>query len=231
MCDQRERLLSYVYDEGDAAERAEVQQHLDQCPDCRTEIAGLRSVRTDLLAWEVPAHEAVWRPFVAAPPVPWWRQVPAWAMAAAAAVVLLLGATGSVVAQAMMPARVLARDAAPSGIATPVSVTPAATSADMSTAQARLVALEHDLGDMSARLERIANRPQMQQASQLSSSDGNRDALVQQIAWLKTESRSQLEIIKLMQHSLDELKTATNTTHAIYDQKISNLSYVVNSSK
>ena len=40
MCDQRERLLVTCTDEGDAAERAEVQRHLDQCPDCRAEIAG-----------------------------------------------------------------------------------------------------------------------------------------------------------------------------------------------
>src|SRR5262245_28004238 len=124
MCDQRERLLGYVYDEGDATERAEVQKHLDQCPDCRAEVAGLRSVRTDLLAWEVPAHSPVWRPFVAAPAVPFWRQMPAWAMAAAAAVVLLLGATGSVIAQAVMPERTIARDTAPVGTGTPAVALP-----------------------------------------------------------------------------------------------------------
>jgi anti-sigma factor RsiW len=224
MCDQRERLLSYVYDEGDAAERALVQQHLDQCPDCRTEIAGLRSVRSDLLAWEVPAHEPVWRPFAAAPPVPWWRQVPAWALATAAAVVLLLGATGSVVAQAMMPERTLARDTTPVGI-----VTPTVTPAELSAAQTRLAALEQQLGQVGARVERISTQSQSDRVSLASmpAVDGSHDALLQEIAWLKSESRAQIEIIKLMKQSLDEMKASTNETHALYDRKISNLSSIV----
>ena len=113
----------------------------------------MRSVRNDLLAWEVPAHEPVWRPFVAAPPVPWWRQVPAWALASAAAVVLLLGATGSVIAQSMMPERVVARETPTNVVATPVTASP-----DLTAARMRLAALEEQIADMGARVERVSNR-------------------------------------------------------------------------
>jgi anti-sigma factor RsiW len=105
MCDQRERLIGYLYEEGDTAERAVVQAHLDGCADCRAEIAGFRSVQNDLRAWDVPDHESVWRPFAPAPAPAWWQQVPRWALAAAAGLVLMSGATGGAVAYLMMPAQ------------------------------------------------------------------------------------------------------------------------------
>jgi len=91
MCDERERLIGYLYEECDAEERRQVETHLESCPTCRAEIGGLQSVRTDLLAWNVPEHSPVWRPMPAgvAPPVVWWRQTPGWALAAAATGVLL----------------------------------------------------------------------------------------------------------------------------------------------
>ena len=103
MCDQRERLIGYLYEEGDAAERAVVQAHLDECADCRAEIAGFRSVQNDLRAWDVPDHESVWRPFAPAPAPQWWQQVPRWALAAAAGLMLMSGATGGAVAYLVMP--------------------------------------------------------------------------------------------------------------------------------
>jgi hypothetical protein len=103
MCDERERLIGYVYDDCDPAERRAIEEHLEDCGTCRAEISGLRSVRQDLLAWNVPEHEAVWRPLPAAPVVPWYRHVPAWAMAAAAGVMFLVGAAGGVVTHALVP--------------------------------------------------------------------------------------------------------------------------------
>lgn len=103
MCDERERLIGYVYDDCDPAERRAIEEHLEDCETCRAEISGLRSVRQDLLAWNVPPHEAIWRPLPAAPAIPWYRHVPAWAMAAAAGVMFLVGAAGGVVTHALVP--------------------------------------------------------------------------------------------------------------------------------
>jgi anti-sigma factor ChrR (cupin superfamily) len=83
MCNERERLIGYVYDEVDAAERAVIDRHVESCAECRDEIRGFRSVREDLLAWDVPEHGSVWQPFAPARRTPWWRDVPAWAMAVA----------------------------------------------------------------------------------------------------------------------------------------------------
>ena len=63
MCDDRERLIGYVYDECDGRERREIEAHLETCHTCRREITGLREVRQDLLAWDVPDTPSVWRPF------------------------------------------------------------------------------------------------------------------------------------------------------------------------
>jgi hypothetical protein len=128
MCDERERLIGYVYDECDPSERKAIEAHLEDCGTCRDEIGGLRGVRQDLLGWAVTAHEPVWRPLVAVPVAPWWRQVPAWAMAAAAGVMFLVGAAGGVVTHALMKdeARapiVAAAPAAPGVQMTPIAVT------------------------------------------------------------------------------------------------------------
>jgi len=102
MCDQRERLMDYLYDEAAPTERKVVEAHLESCGDCREEMRAFRRVREDLLAWDVPHYESVWTPFAPAQAAPWYRQVPAWAMTAAAGVMLLLGTAGGFAAQALI---------------------------------------------------------------------------------------------------------------------------------
>ncbi len=101
MCDQRERVLDYLYDEATDASRRDMERHLESCDDCRDEVRALRSVRNDLLAWAVPTPPSVWTPFAPVPVVPWFRQVPAWAMAAAASVMFVMGAGGGFAAYAL----------------------------------------------------------------------------------------------------------------------------------
>ena len=217
MCEQREKLLSYVYDEGDAAERAEVQKHLDQCHECRAEIAGLRSVRNDLLAWEVPAHQPVWRPFVTAPPVPWWRQVPSWAMAAAAGVMILLGATGSVIAQKM------AGSAAQNQIAS--APAPVVTPQEMSASEKRLMAqIEQQIGQVGERVDRVSNR-----AIALRTVEGDHDAMAEWLKLMSEDYRTQLKILTSLSKDLVEFKQKTDQNVQSLEQKIANLTQLVNS--
>jgi hypothetical protein len=99
MCEDRDQLLEYLYDECDAAGRRKVEAHLTGCESCRDELRDWRAVRTDLLAWDVPAQPSVWTPFAPPKLAPWYRQVPAWAMAAAATVMFAIGAAGGLVAR------------------------------------------------------------------------------------------------------------------------------------
>ena len=103
MCEQRERLIGYLYDECDAQERQLVDSHLETCETCRDEIGGLRQIRQDLLGWDVPERESVWQPFAPPRPTVWWREVPAWALAAAASVTFLAGAAGGAITYALLP--------------------------------------------------------------------------------------------------------------------------------
>jgi hypothetical protein len=151
MCDERDRLLGYLYDECDAAEKRTVESHLQECPGCREEIAGLRRVRTDLLAWDVPDHGSVWTPFVKSRMAPSWREVPVWAMAAAAGLVFVLGGAGAITAQALA-----GRPAVQVATTQPaaVSVAKAMSEADVAAMEQRIVQAVRT--DMDARMQLLS---------------------------------------------------------------------------
>jgi len=122
MCEQRDQLLDYLYDEASAESRRHVERHLEGCDECRDEIRAFRSVREDLLAWGVPNPPSVWTPFAPAPVVAWHRQVPAWALAAAASLMLVLGSAGGFVAHNVLEGRRAAVSGATSVAAIPAGV-------------------------------------------------------------------------------------------------------------
>jgi hypothetical protein len=161
MCHDRERLISYVYDECEVGERQVIDDHLAECSDCRQEVAGLRAVRQDLLAWDVPSHASIWRPV--APARTSWREVPAWAFAAAASLMLMSGVAGGVVAQALARpgSGVLQQTAAvePARIATPPGM--ATTAVEIADLERRLAAVRAELrqemrAEMDDRVRRIS---------------------------------------------------------------------------
>jgi anti-sigma factor RsiW len=92
MCD-KERLVSYLYEDLPDAERAVFERHVRDCDDCRAELNALRGVRADLISWSPPQPDFGFR-VVREPkvlPMPqawraWWT--PAAGLAAAAVLVL-----------------------------------------------------------------------------------------------------------------------------------------------
>jgi hypothetical protein len=206
MCDDRERLIGYVYDECDAHERREIQAHLAECSECRTEIGALRAVRQDLLAWEVPARESVWRPFVAPRPVFSVRDIPTWALAAAASLVVASGIVGSALTYAVMPrqpAPVQAVAVAPAApIATPAApiVSPAAVSAaDLSALEARVM---KRLSDMDTRLRLVAAHAPESEVVHASTTTAHDEEMRRQMAALR---RSQIESLSSVNADLQRL--------------------------
>lgn len=150
MCENRERLIGYVYDECDPAERAEIEAHLESCHTCRREIRGLKGVRQDLLAWDVPESDPIWRPMAPARPERSWRSVPAWALVAAACATFMVGAAGGAATYALMPRTV------PSVAQVQTTTTPVATAAVSPT---DLAALENKvLAQMRAELDTRARQ-------------------------------------------------------------------------
>lgn len=62
----REDWMSYLYEELDAAARAELTAHLRICPECKTALDGWRGTMNTLQAWQLPAKSdgTIWaRPF------------------------------------------------------------------------------------------------------------------------------------------------------------------------
>jgi hypothetical protein len=98
MCNHKDDLVSYLYDDLDGAARLAFERHLRDCADCRGELAAMRAVRTDLLTWSPPEPDFAFRlvsePKVLRPAVPSWRAwfTPAAAFAAAAVLVLAAAA-------------------------------------------------------------------------------------------------------------------------------------------
>lgn len=124
MCDQREQLMDYLYDEMDPSGRRVVEGHLETCRDCRDEMRAFRRVREDLLSWEVPEYSSGYSPFASTPVVPWHRQVPAWALAAAASVMVLLGSAGGYAASMLSNDRPAPMQAATLTAPSPVLAAP-----------------------------------------------------------------------------------------------------------
>ncbi|MCC7010414.1 MAG: zf-HC2 domain-containing protein [Acidobacteria bacterium] len=152
MCEDRERLIGYVYDECEPAERRTIDAHLGDCVDCRQEVRALRATRQDLLAWEVPEPGPLWRPFAAQRPA--WSSIPAWAMAAAAGLVLAVGAAGGAMTHALRTA------AAPAAVASndPAAAAPALQSTVMRLEQ-RVRDLERSNETMGELVRVLSSRP------------------------------------------------------------------------
>ena len=108
MCEDKELLVGYLYDDLGDGDRARFEAHLRGCEACRLELKAMRGVRADLAAWAPPvpdfgfrvvrggrdaAERDAIRPVIAAPVSwrAWWT--PAAGLAAAAVLVLAAAAS------------------------------------------------------------------------------------------------------------------------------------------
>jgi len=173
MCEEKDLLVSYLYDDLADADRARFERHVRGCADCRDELTALRGVRADLTSWAPPASELGFR-IVRDPKVvelkprgAHWRAwyTPAAGLAAAAVLVLAAASaiahveihrgpdgvtvrTGWNTAAAQITAANAALPApvAPALREASVTTAPAADAAKLAAIEARLRALEssHD---------------------------------------------------------------------------------------
>jgi anti-sigma factor RsiW len=212
MCNQRERLIGYVYDECEPAERAAVQEHLDSCAECRTEIAALRSVRGDLQAWDVPDHESVWRPFAPAPAPPWWSQVPRWAMAAAASVVMVSGAAGGAASYAFLNQQPVRASEATS---VPVS---SVTVNDVNALEQRLRTLiKVEVDRLNSQVQLVSSRPIPMSADLEAALHQTFD---KQLADLRAVNEKQVIAINAIYNNLGQLKMTFDTRHELLKRSV-----------
>ena len=94
MCNDKDLLVGYVYDDLTSAERTTFDRHLSACASCREEVASLRTTREHLASWAPPDAELgfqIVRTATAGAPrvLPFRsRWMPAFGLAAAAVLVL-----------------------------------------------------------------------------------------------------------------------------------------------
>jgi hypothetical protein len=93
MCDSKELLVGYLYDDLERDDRRTFDSHLLACADCRNELAALRATRGQMAAWAPPEPDLGLRMVrgASAPPSR-YRVGSAWGLAAAAALVLAASA-------------------------------------------------------------------------------------------------------------------------------------------
>jgi len=99
-CGDHGALMSYLYDECTPAERRAVLAHAAICSACAEELAALGAAREQLAAWTPPEAQLGFRIVADTPPANvlrpsrWWQTpMPAWAQAAAAALIFTTGVT------------------------------------------------------------------------------------------------------------------------------------------
>jgi hypothetical protein len=94
MCDSKELLVSFLYDEIDPASKREFQKHLSTCVECRDELAELGATRAQIATWTPPDADLGFRMVreAASPKRRWFQWSPAWGFAAAAVVLLAISA-------------------------------------------------------------------------------------------------------------------------------------------
>lgn len=136
MCGNHEALVSYLYDECAPGERRAISAHVAICSACAQELMALGATRAQLALWTPPDAQLDFRIVSGEPratvlrPSRWWRQpMPAWAQAAAAAIIFATGVTLGVMRGAVV---------VPSGAV-------AANTANSNVTRADLVALEQRL--------------------------------------------------------------------------------------
>jgi hypothetical protein len=97
MCDSKELLVSFLYDEIDPTAKQAFQEHLSTCVECRDELAALGATRAQVALWTPPDGDLGFRIVreTESPKRRWFQLSPAWGLAAAA---MLLAAIGAAIA-------------------------------------------------------------------------------------------------------------------------------------
>jgi hypothetical protein len=227
-CDDKERLVAYLYDEIGEAERATIERHLALCASCAEEIEELRAVRVDLGRWQPPDVELGFRVVRdTAPAARAWRRPPVWVPTAlAAGLVLAVGAGlanvrveavngGITLRTGWSQSPAAARAAAPASVAATVPVKAGMSEAEVHQA---LAALETKLRADFAASSRQSGIVPASVATNTSNVD--RGELLQQVKTMLEESerRQQRELATGLMRLAQDVDTQRRTDLVRFEQ-------------
>jgi hypothetical protein len=94
MCENKELLVAFLYEEIDPSDRRTFERHLASCAECRDELAELGDTRAQIASWTPPEGDLGFQIIRKSERPSRWRFgfSPAWGLAAAAVLLLALGA-------------------------------------------------------------------------------------------------------------------------------------------
>jgi hypothetical protein len=182
MCDSKELIVGYLYDDLTDTERRSFDAHLAVCAECRDELIGLRATRAHLSLWSPPARDLgirVVRDDAAEsgrvlPMRSRWNWMPAFGFAAAAVLVLAAAtaianveirydSSGLVVRTGWARSSDAPQTAAQSG-SDKDGARPVSASADFTRLERRLTEIERSVAQSSTGPMQIAAGPRMSDA-------------------------------------------------------------------
>jgi putative zinc finger protein len=94
MCENKELLVAFLYDEINPSDRRTFERHLSSCAECRDELAELGDTRAQIASWTPPDADLGFQIVRKSEKPSRWRfgLSPAWGLAAAAILLLAIGA-------------------------------------------------------------------------------------------------------------------------------------------
>jgi hypothetical protein len=180
MCDSKELIVGYLYDELTAGERRSFDAHMAVCGECRGELVALRATRAHLALWSPPVQdlgirvvrEEIASPAAVLPMRPRRNWMPVFGLAAAA-VLVLAAATAIANLEVRYDANGFAvrtgwarSSDATAQVAAPserIAALPVSTGDDMARLERRLAELERSVAQSPAPVQ-VAAGPRMSDA-------------------------------------------------------------------
>jgi hypothetical protein len=146
-CGDHGALVSYLYDECAPNERRAISTHVAICRECADELTALGATREQLATWTPPEAQLGFRIVSDSPssnvlrPSRWWQKpMPAWAQAAAAALIFATGVTLGALRGVTSPSDRGSTRSVPQQVnaTTPAANTTSVTRADLAALEQRL---------------------------------------------------------------------------------------------
>lgn len=215
MCDRQELLVGYLYDEVDEQEKREFDAHLAVCAGCRAELEGLQATRIHFALWAPPEPDLGFRLIRGAtepaPALPRRRFAPAFALAAAATIILAVAAAiANVEIRYESDGAMTVRTGWRRPDAVPTSAQTAPVNVSTETAD-----LERRLRDLETRLSAPPASPVTAVASRTSDAE-----ILRQVRELITqaESRQRLMLAQGLLQVINDVERRRRTDLAMFEQ-------------
>lgn len=224
MCESKELLVAYLYDELDPSAKRTYESHVSSCAECRDEIAALRATRGQIARWTPPEPDFGFRIVrgAAAPPPSRFGITPAWGLAAAAMLVLALGAAIANLDVRYGPAGLSVRTGWQHAPGAPATATladsNAATGVDW---KARAEALDKRVRV----LEQALDRPPASAVQRTAAADGSDAATLEDVRALvgQSETRQQRALAARLQQLSRDVDAQRRVDLAAIDQGMARL--------